>query len=49
MDKTVFFSGEYVIILVKPVCRGPIRQLQPADGLKRKAETRSCQCLFNII
>jgi hypothetical protein len=49
MDKTVFYSEEYVIILVKPVCRGPIRQLHPEDDLKRKAETCSCQYLFNII
>jgi hypothetical protein len=23
MDKIIFFSGEYIIILVKSVCRGP--------------------------
>jgi hypothetical protein len=36
MDKIVFFSGEYVIILVQLVCHVPIRQLQPEDGTKEK-------------
>jgi len=49
MDKIVFFSGVYVINLVKLFCHGPIRQLQSEDGLKRKAKTCSCQCLFKII
>jgi len=49
MEKRVFFSGEYVIILLKPVCRGPIWQLQTEDGLRKKAKTCSCQYLFNII